>query len=182
MRPLHGLQRRSHRNRPALTDGPRQINTLTQDVLPCQAQQLALGSLVPILQRLGVLLALGQHLDKAIRDAQEVGLWSAYSPPCENQVSRTADTNQRGKTMCAAGTGDYTQSRLGETDDSVRREDAEMCGEGELEAAPESDGGYGGDGRNGKGGEIGEGGSKESKKGLGSVDERLARLSYVAAT
>lgn len=59
--------------------------------------------------------------------------------------------------MGAAGSRDDAEAGLGQADERVGGEDAEVGGQGELETAAEGEGGDGGDGGNGEGGEGGEG-------------------------
>lgn len=73
--------------------------------------------------------------------------------------------------MRAACAGDDAESCLGEADGCVGGEDAEVCGEGELEAAAEGDGGDGGDCWDGEVGEGGEGFAEVGEKFVGSGRE-----------
>ena len=59
--------------------------------------------------------------------------------------------------MCSSRAGDDAQPCLRQPDLRRGSEDAEVCAQGELEAAAESGGGDGADGGDGEGGEGGEG-------------------------
>lgn len=75
--------------------------------------------------------------------------------------------------MRAAGAGDDAQPGFGEADDRVGRQDAEVGGQGEFEAAAEGERRDGRDGGDGERGEGGEGAAKVGKEFGGSVELAL---------
>lgn len=74
--------------------------------------------------------------------------------------------------MGAARAGDDAQARLGEPDGGVGGQDAEVGGEGELEAAAQGEGGDGGDGGDGEVGEGGEGAAEVGEELVGPGSPR----------
>lgn len=106
VRPLHSLQRRPRRDRPALADLRGQPNSLAQHVPPRRREDLVRGRLVPVLQLLHVLLALRHDLDQPVRDAQEVGLRRGHPPAGEDQISCAPDSDQRGEAVRPSRAGD----------------------------------------------------------------------------
>jgi len=104
-----------------------------------------------------VTLVLGDNLDEAVRDAEEVGLGGGDAAAGEDEVAGAGEAHEGGQAVGAAGAGEDAEARLGEADGGVGGEDAEVRGEGELEAAAEGEGGDGGDGGDGEVGERGEG-------------------------
>lgn len=171
VRPLHGLQGGAHGDRPALAHLHGQPDGLAQHAAPRGGEQAGGGGLVPGAQGLGLPLALlgrhrrivvppvaaGDDLDEAVRDAEEVGLGGGDAASREHEVAGAGDADEGGEAVGAAGARDDAEAGLGEGDEGVGGEDAEVRGQGELEAAAEGEGADGGDGRDGERGEGGQG-------------------------
>lgn len=152
---LHRPQRRPHRHRPPLAHLPRQPHRLTQHRPPPRRQhRLPPCRLVHPLPLPLLLLALGRHLHQPVRNPKKVRFRRRHPPPRDNQVARARHADQRRQPERPARAGDDAEAGFREADGGGGREDAEVRGEGELEAAAEGegrDGGYGGDGEGGEG-------------------------------
>jgi hypothetical protein len=121
-----------------------------------------------------IALVLGEDLDKAIGNAEEVSLRGSDSAAREDEIAGAGEANEGGQAESAASAGDYTETSLRQTDGGVGGEDAEVGGEGELEAAAECDGGDGGDCRDLEVGEAGEGAAEVGEELSCSVGAVLA--------
>lgn len=171
-RPRHSLEPSTDRNRPALANLPRQPHALAQHRL-ARRQQHAL--ILVALARLLRLLVRDVH--QPVRDAQEVGLGCGDAAAREDKIARAGEADERGQAVGAAGAGDDAQARLGEADEGVGGEHAEVCREGELEAAAEGDGGDCRDCWNREVLEGGEGGAEVVQEFVGP-----ARIRVLAAS
>lgn len=127
MRALHSPQRRPNSNRSPLANLSRKTHSLTKHAASRIRQQL--GRSIPIppgAERLGVLLAPGEHLDQPVRDTQEVRLGGRHAAAREDEVPRARDADERGEAVRAARAGDDAEAGLGEADEGVGREHAEV--------------------------------------------------------
>jgi len=148
--PRHGLQRRPDGHGPAFANFLREAHALGQSGLARDLEDILCCTCA-------VTLVLGDNLDEAVRDAEEVGLGGGDAAAGEDEVAGAGEAHEGGQAVGAAGAGEDAEARLGEADGGVGGEDAEVRGEGELEAAAEGEGGDGGDGGDGEVGERGEG-------------------------
>lgn len=120
-RPSNSLQSGTNGNRPALANLLRQPNGLGERGPAGSLQDVA--ALGPVSSSrtaaAGVALVLGQDLDEAVGDAEEVRLGGGDAAAGEDEVAGAGEADDGGEAVCAAGAGDDAEAGLGETDGGV---------------------------------------------------------------
>lgn len=155
--PGDGLQASTDSNGASLADFLRQPNRLREGRLARNLQDVR-----------PITLIFWENLDKPIRNAEEVGLGSGDAAAGEDEIAGAGEADDGGQAKGASGAGDDAEPGFGQADAGVGGEDAEVGGQGELEAAAEGQGGDCGNCWDLQVGEVGEGAAEVGEELGGS--------------
>lgn len=124
--PSNSLKGRPHTNGSSLTNHLGERHSRAQGSFPSLSENIR-----------AVALIFRNNLDKAISDTEEVSLGARDSAAGQDEIAGSRKADEGWQTVGATRTGDDSETGFRKTDCGIGGEDAEVGGEGELEAAAE---------------------------------------------